>query len=274
MDKVIFNIGGVDIEMDKEQASKALEAGKVELQSDDLVLYKSDDFDKFKTNLANEEYKKGKAAGEEMPFKFEVLKEKFGVEVKGKSIDAFAEAYKDKVISEAKIEPNEKIKGLETDLEKIKGNYNELEGNFNTYKSDIEAKQTQQQKNQTLLKYMPDGLLVDNDIALMALKTKLGVDVLLENGKAFHTINGEIQKDKSLEPIELSKDFMSEQLKSLNLTKPKQGGNGGGDESGGNGGESDYEKFTKRMADNGIIEGGQEFNEKMQEELKAGTLKL
>ena len=51
MEKIKFDIGGVIIEMDKEEASKAFEAGTIELHSDELVVYKSDDFETFKDIL-------------------------------------------------------------------------------------------------------------------------------------------------------------------------------------------------------------------------------
>lgn len=274
MDKVKFNIGGVVIEMDKEEASKAFEAGTVEIKSDDLVTYSKESFETFKTNLANEEYKKGKTAGEEMPFKYETLKDKFGIEVKGKSLDNFAEAYKEKIIEEANIKPTEKITGLENDLKTIQTNYDSIKGDFEQYKQNIEAEKTQAKKDTTLLSFMPDNLLVDKDIALMALKTKKGIDVTFnESGKALQSINGELQKDDRLEPKEFNQDFVVNNLKELGLLKEKQGGSGGGDNTGG-GAKGSYEDFEKRMQANDIAPGSQEFNEKMQTEISAGTLKM
>lgn len=273
MSKVIFNVNGVDVEMDSEEVSKGIEAGKVELKSDDLITYNKEGFEKFKTNLANEEYKNGKTKGVEMAIK--EAREKHGLEFEGKTTDNLLDAFKNKVITEAKIEPNDKIKNLTSDLEELRSNYSELETGFNDYKQGIEAEKTQFKKDNTLLSFMPDNVMVDSDIALMALKTKLGVDVTFsETGQPLQTLNGQVVKDKSLEPMIMDKDFISNNLSQLGLLKTKEGGRGEGDEPGVGGDTSDYDKFVKRMADNNIPEGGQEFNEKMQAEISAGTLKI
>ena len=60
MSKVIFNVNGFDVEMDSEEVSKGIEAGKVELKSDDLITYNKEGFEKFKTNLANGNIKTAK----------------------------------------------------------------------------------------------------------------------------------------------------------------------------------------------------------------------
>lgn len=273
MEKIKFNIGGVIIEMDKEEASKAFEAGNIELQSNELVIYKTDDFDKFKTNLAADEYKKGKTAGVEMAVK--EAREKHGFDFEGKTVDNLIEAVKTKTLTEAKVEPSKKIQELETNFNNLQKNYTSLETEFNDYKTNISAKETAQKKDNTLLSFMPDNLKVDKDIALMALKSKAGIDVSFsDTGQPLQTINGEVIKDKSLEPIVLSKEFMAEQLTGLGLIeKQSTGGKGGGDESGGGAGTS-YDNFKKRMEANNISEGSEEFSQKMNEEMKAGTLKI
>ena len=271
MDKVIINIGGVDIEMDKEEVSKAIETGKIEVKSDELVTYKKDEFETFKTNLSNEEYKKGKVAGSEMTIK--EAREKFELEFEGKSLDNFAEAFKNKIITEAKAEPSKKIQELEIDKKKLQENYSTLQTQFETYKNQITEKEVRNQKDSILLKNMPDNLLVDKDIALLALKNKTGIDVSFdEANKALIAINGQVKKDdKSLEPIEINKDYITEALTSLNLIAKKEGGKGGDDEPGG-GSSSNYDKFVKEMEDNNISEGSHEFNLEMQKRIGNKTL--
>jgi molecular chaperone GrpE (heat shock protein) len=273
MDKITFSIGGVIIEMDKEEASKAFEAGSIELNSDELVTYKKDEFETFKSNLANEEYKKGKTAGAEMSVKD--AREKHGYEFDGKSIDNLIEAVKTKTLAEAKVEPSKKIQELETNFNSLQTNYNTLRDEYDGYKTKISEKETQHRKDSTLMSFIPDNIKVDKDIALMALKSKAGIDVSFDDtGRAIQTINGEVQKDKSLEPIGLTKDFMTEQLSALGLVENKaSGGRGGSDEPGGGSGDS-YEAFTERMKANGIEPGSEKFSEHMTSELKAGTLKM
>lgn len=273
MDKVVFNIGGVSIEMGKEDASKAIEAGTLELKSDDLITYSKDKFDTFKTNLAGEEYQKGKTAGVEMAVKD--AREKHGFDFEGKTMDNLIDAVKSKTLTEAKVEPNKKVQELTDNFNNLQKNYNNLEGDFNTYKTGVTEKEVAHRKDSTLLSFMPDNLKVDKDIALMALKSKAGIDVSFnEAGQALQTINGQVQKDQSLEPISMSKEFMTDQLTTMGLIeKQSTGGNGGGDDTGGGSG-SDYDAFVKRMEVNGINQGSEKFNETMNAEMKAGTLKM
>lgn len=268
MNKVEIVIGGVNIEMDKEEISKAIETGKVELKADDLVLYKSDEFETFKTNLANDEYKKGKTAGEEMLIK--TAKERNGLEFEGKSFDKYDEALKAKVISEANIKPNEQIEKLQGDLKTLQTNYSTLETEYNGFKSTITEKEARFKRDSSLLSFMPDNLVVDKDIALMALKTKAGLDVD-ENG--FALINGQPTQDKLMQNIPLSTDIINDKLNVLGLLKKKEGGNGGYDEPGGKTASS-YDKFVKEMGNNDISEGSEKFQIEMNKRLSEKTLTM
>lgn len=275
MDKIKMNFGGVIVEVDKEIVSKAIETGEVIIQDDSLVIYEKSSFEQFKTNLSNEEYKKGKQAGEEMPFKYEALKEKYGVEVTGKTLDNFAEAFKAKVLNEARIEPSKKIQELESDKANLLKNYQNLESEFNGFKTTITQKETQIKKDNTLLSFIPDaGLKVSKDIALLALKSK-GIDISFdESGKVIPTRNGEPLKDmKTMEPLSLS-DLIPMSIKELGLIEDqKGGGNGGGDDTG-KGGASNYDRFVDEMKKNGIDEGQLKFSEEMNKRIKEGTLKI
>jgi len=273
MSKVNFKIGGVNIEMESEEVSKAIETGEVQLSSDDLTIYKKDEFDLFKQTLSNEEYKKGKAAGIEMTVKD--AREKHGLDFEGKSIDNLIDAIKSKTLAEAKVEPSKKIQELESDRAKLLKNYQDIESQFSTFKTEVTNKETRGRKDNDLLSFIPnEGLKIDRDIALLAIKTKAGIDIdYTDEGFKAVTINGVIQKDeKTLQPID-PKTFIANKLTELGLTSVRNAGNGGGDDTGkGSGGG--YEAFVKRMEANNINEGSLDFSIKMDEEMKAGTLKL
>jgi len=274
-----INIGGVIIEMEKEKVSEALEAGEIKLETDKLipknddhVIYTKANFETFKTNLADEEYKKGKKAGGEMIIKDG--REKHGLEFEGKTLDNFAEAYKAKVLKEAEIEPDKKIKELEEDLGKVRKNFEDKTEEFNTYKTGVSEREARTKKDNKLLSFMPStGLIVSEDIALMAIKSKLGLDVdFSEEGKSMIVKNGQHQKDGStLEELEYTSDFMVDQLKSINLIEKPDGGSGKEDDKGG-GGAGSYEKFVKEMKDNDINEGSEKFSEEMNKRIKDKTL--
>jgi hypothetical protein len=272
MDKIKLNIGGVILELDKEEASKAIEAGELVVNSNDMVVYKKDEFETYKTNISNEEYKKGKTAGVEMTIKD--AREKYALDFEGKSFDNFAEAFKNKILTEAKVEPSKKIQELEADKNKLLQNYQNLEGEFNTFKTGIQEKEVKQKKDNTILSFIPkEGLKVGSDIALMALRSR-GVDVAFdEGGNAIPTINGEPVKDqKTLQPVALN-SFISEQITGLGLLEKPAGGTGGGDEPGG-GKATDYEKFVKEMEANGIDRGSEKFNQEMNKRLSDKTLRI
>ena len=71
-----FKIGQVEIEIDNEQVSKAIETGELELQSDkliekteDTVIYSKEDFKKYTENIKKEEYQNTKEKAREMAMK-------------------------------------------------------------------------------------------------------------------------------------------------------------------------------------------------------------
>lgn len=273
MDKIKFEIGGVSLELDKEEVSKAIEAGELKVNSDDVVVYKKTDFETYKTNISNEEYKKGKTAGVEMTIKD--AREKYALEFEGKSFDNFAEAFKNKILTEAKVEPSKKIQELEEDKGKLLKNYQVLESEFTTFKSTIQEKETKGKKDNTLLSFMPkEGLKVGADIALMALRSK-GIDVDFdETGNAIPTINGQPVKDeKTLQPVSLA-SFIPEQITGLGLIEKPTGGSGGKDEPGGKPQASGYDKFVQEMEANGIDRGSEDFNREMNKRISDKTLKI
>lgn len=279
MAKIKFNIGGVIIEKEFDEISQASEKGteikiesdKLIVKSEDNIVYKKEDFETFKTNLSNDEYKKGKTAGIEMAVKD--AKEKHGLEFEGRSMDNFADAFKNKIESDSKIEPNAKVKELQTDLESVRGNYTSLQSDFDTYKTGIAEKETRAKKDATLLSFIPEnGLKVSRGITAMALKTESGIDIDYdEHGKSVVTMNGEIVKNKTtLAPIDPA-TFITEQLTSLDLIKKADGGKGGGDDTG-NGSVSNYDKFVEEMEANDISEGSEKFGIEMNKRIKEKTL--
>jgi len=272
MDKVLFTVNGFPIEVSKDDVSKAIETGSFDVTTDEVVTYSKDGFEKYKKNLMDLEYKNGKVAGEEMRVK--EMREKHGLEFEGKTMDNLLDAYQKKVITDANIKPAEQITSLQSDLKTLQNNYSVLQVEYDGFKSNITKEKETFKKDNALLSLMPNNLLVDKDIALMALRTKTGLDISFsETGKALTLINGEIQKDQTLEPIEMTQDFIVSQLTKLNLLPKQEGGRGAGDDTGG-GAQGGYDSFVKRMKANGVREGSSEFNEKMQSEMKAGTLKM
>lgn len=294
MATVKININGTLIEVDKEQVSKAIETGEVKLESDkliakndDTVVYTKDEFETFKSNFANTEYKKGRVDSAEMlikaaknhgnlDFEGKIVKTEAGDNVDfEKTAEQFWSKANPLIEDRLKLEPNEQIKTLKSDLEAVRTNYGNLESEFNTYKSNISEKETRSKKDGLLKSYLPnEGLKIDSDITLMALKTKAGIDIDYdEQGKEFITVNGQMVKDEKLhQPVE-PKSFIEQKLTALDLVKKPGGGTGEGDNLGA-AKEGSYDDFVKRMKAQNIEEGSQEFAEKLNAELSAGTVKM
>lgn len=280
MTKVKINIGGVITEMEKEEVSKAIEAGELNVKAEDAVIYKKDDFEIFKKNLSDEEYKKGKSAGEEMLVK--TLKEQTGIDVEGKKPDVFINAFKSKILEEAKVEPSKKIQELEADKTKLLENYKKLETDFTGFKTQVEQQETTRKKDSKFLSFITESvpanqkLVVDPDIAMMVMRTKAGIDVSFDDkGNPYLAKNGEMLKDsKTLQPIE-PKSFIAEQFGPLNLLQKQStgGGSGAGDYTGG-GTASGYDAFVKEMKTNGIDPGSEKFALEMNKRIKEKTLTI
>ncbi len=267
----VIDINGVQVEVAEDELSKAVESGKLELKTDH-VIYKPDDFETFKTNLANDEYKKGRTAGEEMTVK--ALKQKAGIEIEGKDPDKFLETFKSNVLEQAKIEPSKKIEDLTQDNEKLRKSYGELETTFNTFKTEITKKETRAKRDSELLKVLPlEGLKVKQADALDLMKLR-GFDVDYdESGKLILIKNGEVVKDEKLsQPIDI-KTFAENALKSLDLFDKPQGGRGEGD-SDGKDKPGSFEAFTKEMKNKGVEDTSIEFKEEMQKRIMSGTLSV
>ena len=265
------NVSGVIVEKDFEEVSKAVEAGEeIELKPEGLVIYNEEDFNSFKTNLANEEYAKGKLNGVEMEVK--KAREKLGLEFEGKNVDKLIDAYKSKLQAELNQKPDARIKELEADLNKIRGNYSTLETDFTQYKDNVQAENLRHKKDSFILGLIPDaGLKVDKDIVALALKSKMGVDVDFVDGSVNITKNGAVVKDeKTLSPVDPSV-FITEQIAKLGLVQKPTGGNGDGDNTGG-APVSGYDKFVKEMETNGISVGSAEFSIEMNKRIKDKTL--
>lgn len=273
-----FKIGQVEIEMQDEDVSKAIEAGELELKSDkliekteDTIIYSKEDFETYTTNVKKKEYEDTKDKAREMAMKD--VRDEFGFTFDGyKDVKTFASTVKEKIIEEAKIDPSKKVEGLTEDLRLVRENLKNKETEFETFKQGIQQKETRAKKDTILSTLIPkEGLVVSSDITLMALKNK-GFDVnITEAGKNEFIFNGEIIKDPStLEPTD-GKSFVLDKLKEMELISKPGGGNGGDDETGG-GKEGSYEAFVKEMKAQDIEEGTSKFSEEMTKRIKDKTL--
>jgi len=85
------------------------------------------------TQLKQTRFEEGKKEGHTIGYDFAIkdLKKDFGIDIEGKDRKAVIEAAKAKIISDAKIDPDKKVKELNESLEKLQ----------NTYQTDLQTKE-------------------------------------------------------------------------------------------------------------------------------------
>lgn len=218
-------------------------------------------------------YNEGKIAGLETPFKPLALKEKFGIDITGKTrdIETFAEAFKAKILEDAKIEPEQKVKELMTDLEKVQSNLKAKESEFEAFKTSYQQEKTNSIINDAIFKAIPDNVSIDKTDVATIFKSNYGIE-FDDAGKMIVKKGNEILKtDATLEPKDL-KTVINEFILEKKLVKV-EGGRGSGDE-GRKGSTDSLESFNKLMESKGVKIGSREYNSAMMQEIKAGKLKV
>ena len=272
--KISFN--DTTFEVSKADITKALEAGKdsqITIKSDGHLIFTKEDDEKRIKNLGKPQYEAGKTAALEMKAKEWKEKHPELKDIEGKDLDIMIEKFAEAKVSGAKIPANEKITQYEKDLKTLRENLQKEAEEKNNLKSSYEKEKQSFQVNQHLFSIIPDEILDEtrdrNDV--IALFRAKGFDVILSEGKFVPTKDGEILKDKSLEPlkpVDVMNQFATDKKWNIPI-----GGTGDKDKTGAPAAGS-YEAFVKEMALKDIPEGDERFNREMQSRIKNKTLKV
>lgn len=281
MDTIKINVGGVAVDIDKEQVTKAIEEGELKVESDSIKVFDltekevegrtTNDFELFKNNVSKESYDSGKIAGEEMIVK--KAKEEFGVEIQDKDFLSFGNALKTKIESGIKVEPNEKIKELQSDINQYKAKLDESNNKFTALVQERENERINMRIDSTINGAIPsDKITIKSDqaTALFKMEYQVGFD---DDGQFVKDKQGNIVKNENNLQRQTVNDLMPDWLQSNNFVKGNSGGSGGGDD-GGAGKPGTVAEFTKRMESEGLKAGSDDFNRRMMQEIKDGTLKV
>ena len=195
---------------------------------------------------------------------------KHALDFTGKTMDNLFEAFKTKVIADAKIEPNKKVVELEADLTKMRTNASDWEKKYGDLSTSTAAEKRQFQIESTISSKMPKvktKIPVQDMSIIFKAKYKPVMD---EHGTIlFHNEKGEVIKNTSTLSPSTIDEIMTE-FQTIYIEKP-DGGDGGGDGSGA-GKPGSYEAFKKEMASKEIVEGSQKFSEEMKIRIKNKTL--
>lgn len=202
----------------------------------------TDNESKLLDNHGKTKYNEGKTAGSEITIK--ELKEKTGLEFEGKDADKFVSEFKTSILKDAKIEPEKKVKELQSSLEKLQNQY---KTDLSTKDSELQRLQgsLQQQKTisqlSTIIPELSSGVSKQDAITLFNAQFEIKEDGIYKGG--------ELLKDNLQNPMTLEQsvnDFLSE--KGWNAQTPTGRGN---DFQGGKGGDAlptnqkEYESYIE-----------------------------
>lgn len=210
--------------------------------------------------------KEAKTAGVEMAVK--EARNKLGLQFEGKTIDNLLEHHSKKVLADAKIEPEKKVKELQDDNEKLRTNLTQIQTDFDNFKLNSKKERDSIETENVILSKIPQNTLIPQKDVLTVFKANFGIEKD-ETGNIVFKKNNEVLKNKTtLSPLtldEVMNDFITPYI------KPVQGGAGGGDDTGKDKPGS-IQAFQKEMEEKGIAAGSVDFNKEMNKRLADKTL--
>jgi hypothetical protein len=251
--KIKFNEQEFDV-LDTVIAEAIEKKTVVEIKDETVTIFKTDEYNTRLENIKKDEYKKGRKEGVEIEWK--ETKRKLGIELEGKNGDEILDAFRLKVLADAKIE-----------LLKIETEKTDLSNQFSQKEKEVKI-------NSMIFTSIPDKALSEtltrSDVSALFKANGFGVDI--DNDKEVVKFNGEIIKHlTTLEPLKLS-DVMNKFVTDKGLMKG-EGGRGAGDNIPA-GTAGTLEAFEKEMTDKNIKVGSIEFSKEMGERIKNKTLKI
>lgn len=206
---------------------------EADLKSDNEValevpaLYTEEDKTRFGENRFNE----GKKAASEILVKD--LKVKHGLEFEGKTVEGFIEKFTEKVIADAKIAPDEKVKKLENENKELKSKVQEATEQVTAKEKEFADRLFQVETKTQILSHIPEKTIIPrDDLAVLFMNSHR---VAKEDDRVIVYKGTEPLKDNVLNPIPL-KDVVSQFAEKYIDKNGMGGGDGGGGATG---------KFTK-----------------------------
>lgn len=224
------------------------------------VIRSNEDHETYIGNIKEE----SKIAGLEIAIKG--VRNDLNLEFEGKTMDNLIAAHSKKVLSDASIEPDNKITDLNSDLEVLRGKNISLQTQYDDMVSQTAIKDNQRKVDTNIYSAIPENLTLPKDDIMLLFKAKH--DVVEEDGKIVVKENGSVMKNDLRDTISVN-DVMTKF--SEQYVKAVEGGTGQGDTNGQSKGGS-LEAFAARMEKQGVPQGSEEFSIAMNKEMEAGTL--
>ena len=235
-----------------------------DLGLDNLVVRTTEEDSQIKANLLEEAKTKNFTDAFEIQIKN--MKKDLDLDFQGKKSEDFIDAFRNKVLADAKIEPDKKINDLNQSLEALRTQLSEKEKSFTELQSSIENDK-RNFKAQSLIPELPEnlGLSKDEAVSLYFRSHEIKEDGIYLNGNKL--------KDNLEKPLSFE-DSVKSFVETKGWNKTQHSGRGGGAQ-GGEGAssslptnEQEYETYVKEK---GWTIGSQEANAVLQQMAKAQT---
>jgi len=258
-----INIGGKSYDIDDEKLKTGDDlAAEVSIETTDIIRTTEED-ETFKNNTKIA----GQKIGSEIAIK--EFKKHIGVDVEGKTSEAFgaiATAYKNKVLSDANVEPDKKVQELQGKFEELQGVNSGLKDQLDQEKENSKIREQKYMTKAEIFNSLPDNLAIPKQDMVVILDNKFdyskndsGVTVVKDKttGKIY-------QNPTTLDPTpakDVLKTFFTENTM---YVKGAGGGAGGGSSDPRNSGVMSIEDYTAKLVESGKTENSPEFNAEMQ----------
>lgn len=258
-------IGGKSIEISDDVLKDAVENKKDISISDKLIVRTEDEDNAFQNNIKSTE----RTAALEIAVK--KTREKLGLNFEGKTIESLVDAVKTKAVEDAKIEPNEQLKALQSDISTLKGTIQSLSSEKESALNQLKQFKVETTVNNTLMSIIPDAVkLPKGDMAIL-LKNKFQFDQD-ETGRVIVKQNGEVLKNSTtldpLQPKEVVEKFFAENPTYLGTG----GGGAGAGDSGAGGGKVSIDDYIAKAEKEGRNVTSQEFIKELEQKIKDGLV--
>lgn len=233
-------------------------------EEDKFVIKSLEDHEKFVENLKGEQ----KNAGLEIAIK--EAKRELGYDFDGKKdINQLLQFHANKVLEDAKIEPDTKIQELSSDKEKLQATNRTLQEQIDQLVQDGKAKDNQRRIDDNILGSINGELTLSKGQIATLFKSEYSV--VEDEGKLVVQKGGETLKDSTnLDPLSVG-DVLGEFTKQF--AKQAEGGAGGGDTNA-PGKAGTLEAFNEEMAKKGINQNSEEYNQEMMKRIADNTLNI
>ncbi len=216
--------------------------------------------------LKNNEYNNGKANGVEMAVK--TTKEKLGLDFTGKTVDGLVEAASKKALADAKLEPNEQVKELQTKLQTVQTTATEYETKLQAKENELSSLHINFELGSHIPSLGDNGPSLGNQEIIGLMKSNGYEFKKNDKGVLVATKAGVEVVDKLSNAVPL-KDVITGFMTEKKLLQPEQqnGGRGGGNAGPSNGAKLSDIKATFKAS--GKSELGEEFKAAVADAVKA-----